>query len=323
MPTAYSTLLGLALPVQGELSGTWGDTVNNYITNYLDSAIAGAATVSYDGDVTLSKTTGTALTSAVSGSTGSSQFPILNCTGARTALRTITVPAASKTYIVINATTGGYDVKLVGSGPTTGVTITNGTRAVVAWNGSDFVVLSVVNSSGAVPLVNGGTGATTASAAQAALQVPSITIDQNSTAQIIGSVSGTDTITGSLSPAITSYVAGQTFRFVAAGANTGPVTINLNGLGAKDITKTGTTALGAGDIASGAAIQIVYDGTRFQLTSGAGGGATAGGIFYENNTTLASNYTLTTGKNAMMTGPLTINSGVTLTIPTGQRLVVL
>ena len=42
MTTAYTSLLGLALPVTGELSGTWGDTVNNYITQYVDAAVAGA-----------------------------------------------------------------------------------------------------------------------------------------------------------------------------------------------------------------------------------------------------------------------------------------
>ena len=46
MTTAYSTNLELALPVQGELSGTWGDTVNNGITQYLDAAIAGSQIIS-------------------------------------------------------------------------------------------------------------------------------------------------------------------------------------------------------------------------------------------------------------------------------------
>lgn len=136
-------------------------------------------------------------------------------------------------------------------------------------------------------------------------------------------VAGTDTITASLTPAITAYTAGQTFRFVSAGANTGAVTLNVNGLGAKSITKTGAVALGAGDIASGALIQVTYDGTNFQLSSGAGGGTVAGGVLYENSTTISSSYTLTTGKNAMAVGPITIASGQTLTVPTGQRLVIL
>ena len=45
MTTAATTLLGLGLPVTGELSGTWGDVVNNSITNLLDTAIAGTTPV--------------------------------------------------------------------------------------------------------------------------------------------------------------------------------------------------------------------------------------------------------------------------------------
>ena len=92
---------------------------------------------------------------------------------------------------------------------------------------------------------------------------------QDSTSQWITSISGTNTITGTLTPAITAYTAGQVFRFVAAGANTGAVTINLNGLGAKSVTKLGSTALVSGDIVSGSIVNITYDGTRFQLKSDA------------------------------------------------------
>ena len=60
MTTAYTSLLGLALPTTGELQGTWGDTVNNSITSLLDTAVAGTTTLSTDGDVTLSTTTGAA-----------------------------------------------------------------------------------------------------------------------------------------------------------------------------------------------------------------------------------------------------------------------
>lgn len=148
---------------------------------------------------------------------------------------------------------------------------------------------------------------------------------QNSSSQVLSSVAGTNTITGSLTPALTAYATGQTFRFTAAGANTGATTININGLGAKAITKSGTTPLVAGDIPNGAVVQVTYDGTQFQLVSGAGssGGAVAGGVLYENATTLTANYTLTTGKNAMMVGPLTVSSGVSLTVPSGARLVIL
>lgn len=88
---------------------------------------------------------------------------------------------------------------------------------------------------------------------------------QNQGYTLIGGIAGTDTITGSLSPAITAYVAGQKFSFVSAGANTGAVTLNINSLGAKSITKLGTTALVSGDIPSGAVVCVEYDGTQFQL----------------------------------------------------------
>ena len=84
-------------------------------------------------------------------------------------------------------------------------------------------------------------------------------------ATTIATVSGTDTLTGTLSPAPTAYATGNLFSFVAVATNTGAATINLNSLGAKSITKSGTTALVAGDIVSGQVYLIEYDGTRFQL----------------------------------------------------------
>jgi len=93
---------------------------------------------------------------------------------------------------------------------------------------------------------------------------------QSTVVKLIGSVSGTDTITGSLTPALTAYAAGQMFYFVAAGDNTGAVTLNINSLGAKNVTKSGTTALAAGDIKSGQTVAVIYDGTRFQTVGSAG-----------------------------------------------------
>ena len=81
----------------------------------------------------------------------------------------------------------------------------------------------------------------------------------------LGSVSGTNTITGSLTPAITAYATGMMIQFIPAAANTGAVTINVNSVGAKAITKLGTTALVAGDLLSGSPATAIYDGTRFIL----------------------------------------------------------
>jgi len=60
--------------------------------------------------------------------------------------------------------------------------------------------------------------------------------------------------------------------------------------------------------------------------TGGGGGATGGGtdaVFNENSLIVTTDYTLTTGKSANSVGPITINSGRTVTIPSGARWVIL
>jgi len=153
MTTGNTTLLGLALPVEGELDGTWGDVVNNSLTSLVDSAVAGTTTLSADADVTLTDTTLSA--------NQARQAVLLWTASNGASTRNVTAPARSKPYIVINAGTGS--IVLRGAGPTTGVTIISGERCLAAWNGSDFVKVasSVVAASGLTGVVapaNGGTG---------------------------------------------------------------------------------------------------------------------------------------------------------------------
>lgn len=93
--------------------------------------------------------------------------------------------------------------------------------------------------------------------------------DQFGTVQFLTGVSGSDTITATVtSSSFIAYAAGQMFNFVAAGTNTtSSVTLNLNGLGAKTVTKEGSTVLDAGNITTGQMVQVVYDGAKFQLVS--------------------------------------------------------
>ena len=68
-----------------------------------------------------------------------------------------------------------------------------------------------------------------------------------------------------------------------------------------------------------------YDGSAWGAIGG-GGGATGGGsdaVFVETDQTVTTNYTLNSNKNAMSVGPLTINTGVVVTVPSGQRWIVL
>lgn len=105
-------------------------------------------------------------------------------------------------------------------------------------------------------------------AATARTDAASLANIQDGTGVYVATVGGTaDVITLTPSPAIAAYAAGQRFAFIASGANTTNVTVNVSALGAKAVTKNGATALVAGDIASGALVTIIYDGTRFQVAT--------------------------------------------------------
>ena len=60
-----------------------------------------------------------------------------------------------------------------------------------------------------------------------------------------------------------------------------------------------------------------YNSTAWAAIGGGATGASGNSVFIENDQTVTGNYTLTTGKNAMTAGPVTINDGVTVTIPNG------
>lgn len=93
--------------------------------------------------------------------------------------------------------------------------------------------------------------------------IPAIN-DTTSISNLI-TVSGTNALTALATPALVGYAAGAQYSFIAQNTNTAAVTIDIDTLGVKSITKFGTTALAAGDITAGALTLIEYDGTRFQL----------------------------------------------------------
>lgn len=73
---------------------------------------------------------------------------------------------------------------------------------------------------------------------------------QNGEKVYASSSTGTDAYAITLDPPITAYVVSQTFKFSADVANTGPATLNVNGLGAKTIKKQHDVDLDSGDIES-------------------------------------------------------------------------
>ena len=98
--------------------------------------------------------------------------------------------------------------------------------------------------------------------------IPSI--DDPTAFNNIITVTGTNTLIGSSTPPNTAYTRGMTLSFVVVNTNTGAVTIDVDGLGAKEITFAGSAPLIAGQLTIGAMVVIEYDGTRFQLMNSSG-----------------------------------------------------
>lgn len=69
---------------------------------------------------------------------------------------------------------------------------------------------------------------------------------------------------------LTQYIKGNRFTFKAKTTNTGAVTININGVGAVEVLKTGGVPCTAGSIQAGGVYDVYHDGSKFQLTAGAG-----------------------------------------------------
>ena len=111
--------------------------------------------------------------------------------------------------------------------------------------------------------------------------------------------------------------------------------IAISSAGQVSLSATNALKLNVGTTAqrpSNAAGLIRYNSTLGQFEGytsawgGLGGGATGGGsdqVFVENSDDVTTNYTITSGKNAMSVGPITVESGVVVTIPSGSRWVVL
>ena len=145
MPSSYTSLLGLVLPATGELTNTWGTTVNSTLTQFVENAVAGYQTKSVTaGDWTL---TTTVPGDTASSSTNAARYAILIATGAPGATRYIYAPQQSKTYVVINNCTDQSSVWVRGgtsSSYTTGVEIEAAGSALVAWDSTanDFVKIA-------------------------------------------------------------------------------------------------------------------------------------------------------------------------------------
>jgi microcystin-dependent protein len=111
----------------------------------------------------------------------------------------------------------------------------------------------------------GGFTLTNIAAATARTQPARFSDVQDGKGVYVPTVGGTaNAITLTTGYSVSAYAAGQTFRFLASGINSGAVTINLDGIGAKDVY-VGGSPVTAGMLSTGKMATVTYDGTRFQL----------------------------------------------------------
>jgi hypothetical protein len=308
MATAYTTLLGLALPVTGELNGTWGDVVNDSITELVEDAIAGSATAS----VTSADWT---LTTTGSGAANQARSAILIPTGTPGVSRNIIVPSSSKAYIVDNQSNAAVVVK---GAATTGVSIATNTAALVAWDGADFVLVAqdLANATGTLPVTKGGTGATT---------LTGVVKGTGTSALTAGTVSLTTEVTGTL-PVANGGTGATTLTGVLKGNGTSAVTASSVNL-ASEVTGTlpvanggiGAATLTDGNVLFGNGTSAVEASTLLTQSAAVTSGTYVKGIGYADtvvalgNTGAAINLDVVSG--GVFTATLTGSATITLRYP--------
>lgn len=165
---------------------------------------------------------------------------------------------------------GVFTINTAGQPVITGTTISSTTFNSLTADLATGLTTALTKDGQSTPTANIGMGAfkiTNLAAGTVASDAARLDQVQGGAATFI-TVTGTDTLTGTVVPALSAYATGNQFSFLVANTNTGAVTINVDGIGSKAITRTGTTPLVAGDMVAGQAVEIIYDGTRFQLVNG-------------------------------------------------------
>jgi len=289
MATSYSTNLALALPVQGELSGTWGTTVNTGITNMVDEALGWQAFSATGGSDTLT---------IPDGATGVARsiFIQLNGTGGGT----VNVPTAkTKMYFVFNNTSSAITFKVTGQ---TGVSIPAAAKMALVSNGTDIIVaqnyFAALTLGAALPIASGGTGSTSTTFVNAATNVTGILPVANG-----GTATATPALVQGTGVTITGTWPNQTINATGTG---GTVTsVDVSG-GTTGLTTSGGPVSTSGTITLAGTLAVANGGTG--ITSLGAGVATFLGT--PSSANLASAVTDETG-----TGALVFATSPTLTTP--------
>ena len=317
MTTQYTPILKLALPVTGELSGTWGDVVNDNITSMVEQAIAGLATIS-----TWSANAHTL--STANGTTSESRCAMLVAQDGAglAAAGEIICPASSKLYVLKNATS--YQLTLKTSGGS-GIAVASGDTAFLFCDGTNVnsCVTTIVNGhitgnltvdgnatiNGNTTLGNATSDTVTVTARVASSVLPSAdnTYDLGSTANSWKDLY----IDGTATMALVA-ISGGTINNVSIGATTPATFLAVDNLSLDGNTIASTNTNGNITIAPNGTGDVYLDADTVRVgDSGAAATLTSNG---------AGALTVTTGGAADLT--LSTNSGTTsgtITIANGAN----
>jgi hypothetical protein len=299
---ADTALLDLVTPTQGDLTGTWGNVVNNGITEYVDIAIAGTTTFNGDGAVTLVNTIGNA--SATNIVSTSAQYAVVRVTGTLTTPKVITFGSAgaapySKMYLVDNAATGStVTFKAYGQ---TGVSIAAGEACFVYYNGTDIIKVTS-------DLILGGFTTTATAGTTTTLTAASTT-----TQFFTGATTQTVVL-----PVASTLVLGAAFSI--HNNSTGDLTVNSSGSNLVATVTANTTCLFTCILTSGtSAASWDADYTGFTSTlpvvrggTGLGSGTSGGVLAYTATGVLASSAALAANKVVIGGGAGAVPSTTTL-----------
>ena len=269
---ATTTLLGLLTPTQGTLSGTWGDSVNYGISDYLDIAIAGTLSFAGDGAITLANTTGSSSGNAIT--TTTAQYMVIRITGTQSVVKVITGPRYSKLYMVDHA--GATSAVTFKAAAQTGVSIAVGEKAFVYYNGTDYVKVATSTGTGSVTSVAGTgtvngitlTGTVTSSGS---LTLGGALTGVNLTSQVTGTLPIANGGTGTTSTTFVNAATNVTGTLPVANGGTGAATLTANNV----LLGNGTSALQV-VAPSTAGNVLTSNGTTWQSTTPAASGITAG-----------------------------------------------
>jgi hypothetical protein len=239
---ATTTLLGLLTPTQGTLSGTWGDSVNYGISDYVDIAIAGTLSFADDGAITLANTLGSASGNGIT--TTTAQYMVIRITGTQTVTKVITGPSYSKLYMVDHAgATSAVTFKAAGQ---TGVTVAVGEKCFVYYNGTDYVKVASSVVDGVSTISFGSTGLTPSTATSGAVTVAGTLAVANGGTGVTSST-GTGAVVLSTSPTLVTPALGTP----ASGVLSSCTVDGTNAVGYRNIPQSGAAKTTSYTLATG------------------------------------------------------------------------